>query len=57
MLFHAKTIPLTGSQESVGSLNPRIFSDLDEFILYNNVDIANDIHLCLICVIELKRNL
>lgn len=35
-------IPLRGSQESVGSLNPRIFPDLDQFMAYDNVDIPND---------------
>lgn len=42
VVSYEKNTPLRGSQESIGSLNPRIFLDLDEFIIYNDVDVAND---------------
>lgn len=40
--FIWKNILLRGSQKSIGSLNPKIFLHLDEFIIYNDVDVANN---------------
>ena len=37
-----KDIALRGLQEIIGSQSPRIFPDLDEFMAYDNVDLAND---------------
>ena len=33
---------LRGSQESIGSWNPQIFLNLDEFIAYKNSHVGND---------------
>lgn len=52
MFCAKKYTPLRGSQENAGNLNPRIFSDLDGLMAYDNVDTANDRDLCLICLIE-----
>lgn len=35
-------IPFRGSQQSIGSLNPRLFPDLDEFTAYDNINVGND---------------